>query len=429
VVRKIIPAVVAGAVTLSVAAATFGYVILDKDVQLSVDGSASDVSTMAGTVQELLQSKGIEVGEHDVVAPAPDTRLVDGTRIAVQYGRQIRVTIDGRPQTFWTTAISVEQALASLDVKSAGAELSISRSAAIGRDGLSFTLATLKTITIDHAGTKRQVKTTAQTVGAALAAAKITVDGDDKLSTSEDTALTDGGSFTVTRVDVRTVTEKTKVDHETTYRNSAELDRGDTRVQTTGKAGVRTIVYTEIRHDGKLESRERKSSKISTAPRTEVVLQGTREPTPEPEPSPEPSDENSNDDNSNDDNANEGNAGDDSGDDNSNDNNSNDNNSNDNNSNDNNSNDNNSNDDSGSSTPAGVWDRLAECESGQRWDINTGNGYYGGLQFSPRTWRAYGGSGMAHNASREEQIRIAKRVLADVGWGAWPACSRKLGLR
>ena len=152
-VRRIIPAVVAGAAVLATAGATFGYVTLDKDVQLSVDGASTDVSTMAGTVGELLQSKGIEVGEHDVVAPAPDTRLVDGTRIAVQYGRQIKITVDGKPQTYWTTATNVDQALAALDIKSAGAELSTSRSAAIGREGLSFNLATLKTITVDHAGT------------------------------------------------------------------------------------------------------------------------------------------------------------------------------------------------------------------------------------------------------------------------------------
>ena len=76
-----------------------------------------------------------------------------------------------------------------------------------------------------------------------------------------------------------------------------------------------------------------------------------------------------------------------------------------------------------------VWDRLAQCESGGNWAINTGNGYSGGLQFLPSTWRAYGGSGQAHNNSREEQIRVAENVLDDVGWGAWPACSRKLGLR
>jgi hypothetical protein len=85
---------------------------------------------------------------------------------------------------------------------------------------------------------------------------------------------------------------------------------------------------------------------------------------------------------------------------------------------------------SGSSTPSGsVWDKIAECESGGDWSINTGNGYYGGLQFSLSTWRAYGGSGYPHKASREEQIRIAKKVQAADGWGAWPACTAKLGLR
>jgi LysM repeat protein len=77
----------------------------------------------------------------------------------------------------------------------------------------------------------------------------------------------------------------------------------------------------------------------------------------------------------------------------------------------------------------GVWDRLAQCESGGNWGINTGNGYSGGLQFAQGTWAANGGSGSAHNASRAEQIRVAERVRASQGWGAWPACSAKLGLR
>jgi LysM repeat protein len=83
------------------------------------------------------------------------------------------------------------------------------------------------------------------------------------------------------------------------------------------------------------------------------------------------------------------------------------------------------------SAPAsgGVWDRLAQCESGGNWGISTGNGYSGGLQFSAGTWAANGGSGSAHNASRAEQIRVAERVRASQGWGAWPACSAKLGLR
>ncbi|MBA3372012.1 MAG: transglycosylase family protein [Euzebyaceae bacterium] len=83
-----------------------------------------------------------------------------------------------------------------------------------------------------------------------------------------------------------------------------------------------------------------------------------------------------------------------------------------------------------SSAPSsGVWASLAQCESGGNWSIDTGNGYYGGLQFSLSTWQGYGGSGMPHEASASEQIAVAERVQASQGWGAWPACSAELGLR
>ncbi len=78
-----------------------------------------------------------------------------------------------------------------------------------------------------------------------------------------------------------------------------------------------------------------------------------------------------------------------------------------------------------------TWNRLAHCESSGNWHINTGNGYYGGLQFSGRTWKAFGGgtyASRADRATRSEQIRIAEKVLDRQGWGAWPSCSRRLGL-
>lgn len=76
-----------------------------------------------------------------------------------------------------------------------------------------------------------------------------------------------------------------------------------------------------------------------------------------------------------------------------------------------------------------VWDRLAQCEAGGNWAINTGNGYYGGLQFTLGSWRAVGGTGYPNQASREEQIARGKMLQARQGWGAWPACTSKLGLR
>jgi nucleoid-associated protein YgaU len=81
-----------------------------------------------------------------------------------------------------------------------------------------------------------------------------------------------------------------------------------------------------------------------------------------------------------------------------------------------------------SATPSSVWDSLAQCESSGNWAINSGNGFSGGLQFTPSTWAAFGGTGSAANATREQQIAVAERVQAGQGWGAWPACSAKLGL-
>ncbi|WP_028476157.1 resuscitation-promoting factor Rpf1 domain-containing protein [Nocardia sp. CNY236] len=84
-----------------------------------------------------------------------------------------------------------------------------------------------------------------------------------------------------------------------------------------------------------------------------------------------------------------------------------------------------------SAAPDSDWDRLAQCEAGGNWAINTGNGYQGGLQFSPSTWNAHGGqefAAAANQATREQQIVVAEKVLASQGWGAWPSCSAQLGL-
>ena len=78
-----------------------------------------------------------------------------------------------------------------------------------------------------------------------------------------------------------------------------------------------------------------------------------------------------------------------------------------------------------------VWDKVAQCESGGNWSINTGNGYYGGLQFYPSTWRAFGGTeygSQAHQATKAEQIAVAKRTLHQQGPGAWPVCGKRAGL-
>jgi resuscitation-promoting factor RpfB len=377
-VRKIIPVVAAGATTIALAGTTFGYANLNKSVTLSVDGQTSQISTSADTVAALLKSKGIEVTTHDVVAPNLDVKVEEGTRVAVKFGRQVTFTIDGAKQTIWTTALTVDEALGALAVDLAGAQLSTSRSSTIGRQGLAIIIATEKTVVIIDAGKKRTITTTGQTLADALAAAKITVDHDDKLSASPNARLLDGSKFTFTRVDIKSKTKKVKVGFDTTRKKTSNLNKGVTKVDTEGVSGVRAVTYRLVRHNGKIVSRTKIKSKLIKKPVTEVILVGTRTTTVEKSSSGSSSSSSS----------------------------------------------------SSSSTPSGsVWDKLAQCESGGNWSINTGNGYYGGLQFSLSTWRAYGGTGYPHQASRDEQIRIAKKLQADAGWGAWPACSSKLGLR
>ncbi|MFT4167324.1 MAG: ubiquitin-like domain-containing protein [Microlunatus sp.] len=360
--RKIIPVAAAGVTALAVAGTTFAYAALNNDVTLAVDGQTQEVSTMSDTVGEVLASQDITVGEHDVVAPNLDAQVVDGTKIAVQYGRQVTVTVDGTKQTFWTTATNVDQALQNLQLDSTGADLSTSRSAGIGREGLDFTVNTVKSITVDAGGKEQKVKTTALTVGDALNDAGIAVDANDKVSAKESAKVVDGMSLTVVKVDIKTVTKTKKVAFRTVNKSTDSLAKGKTKVQTEGKAGKRTVVLTEVRHDGKLVKRTEESSKVVRKSVDRVVLVGTKE-------------------------------------------------------------------EAASVAGNSVWDRLAQCESGGNWSINTGNGFYGGLQFTASTWRAMGGTGLPHQHSRETQIAIAKKLQARAGWGQWPACTSKLGLR
>jgi uncharacterized protein YabE (DUF348 family) len=379
-VRRIFPAIAAGVTALAVAGGTFGYTTLDKAVTLSVDGQVQRLQTMAPTVGDLLESENIEVGQRDVIAPGLDAKLSEGTIVAVRYGREVTFTIDGKEESLWTTATTVDQAVDELAIDITGADMSPGLTTPIGREGLDIEIATAKTVTIDAAGKKRKVTTTAQTVAGALKAAKIVVDDNDKLSVKPTARLVDGAFFRYIRVTVGSVTKKVTVAHKTIRKNTDRLDRGDTKVDTEGRSGIRTLTYRVVRHNGKTVSKTQTGSKITKKPVTEVVLVGTKEEAPKPAPTTRTS--------------------------------------------------------SGTRRPSGstpasgsVWDRLAQCESGGNWSINTGNGYYGGLQFSLSTWRAYGGSGYPHQNSRAQQIAIAQKLQAAAGWGQWPACSRKLGLR
>ena len=366
------PSVKALAINATVVTALVGgmaaYTTFNHTVQLSIDGRAESVQTFADTVGGVLEDEGIELTARDLVAPSPDSPLEDGLEISVRYARPVSVEIDGVEREFWTTALSVEEALAELGIR-AGAEVSVSRSLGIGRSGLDFEVRTPKDITLVADGEEREVTTTAVTVREALRDLKVELGDRDLIEPAAEEQIVDGLRLVVKRVTVEEKTVTIEVEYETERKTDDSMYEDQSKVEREGKNGTIQRVIEIVFVDGEKSDEKVLSEKVVAEPVDKVVVVGTKERPSEPDPEPNYA--------------------------------------------------------SGDT----VWDRLAECESGGNWSINTGNGYYGGLQFSLQTWQAYGGSGYPHENSREEQIRIATKVRdARGGYGDWPACAAKLGL-
>ena len=344
------------------------YVTFDNAVALSVDGTTETVHTFGDDVEAVLADRGIEVSEHDEVVPSLDSAVEDGTEISVRYGREVTVTLDGVDKTVWTTALSVDEALSDLGIRHDGADVSVARSLGIGRAGLDFEVRTPKTINLVADGAAEPVETTALTVREALDEAGVTLGERDIVTPALESQLAEAATVNVIRVTVETATVDATVAHETTEKEDDTLEAGSKKVEVEGKDGTVEQVVETTYYDGKVHRSKVLSETVTAAPVNEVVLVGTKEPEPEDEPIDD-------------------------------------------------------------SVDGGVWDRLAQCESGGDWSTNTGNGYYGGLQFSVGTWQAFGGSGYPHENSKAEQIRIAEKVRDNRGgYGDWPACARSLGL-
>jgi resuscitation-promoting factor RpfB len=366
-VRKTIIAAVGATAVLAVAGGSAAYAVKSKTVTVSVDGEQQKVHTFGSTVADALKDKGVAIGEHDLVAPAPDSKLEEGQEIAVQFGRQLTVTADGQKKVFWTTASNVDEALTDLGLRFDGALLSTSRSAPIGREGLALTVRIPKTVVFQRFGKAVPFRTVGMTVAEAIDHANLKVDRDDKVTPALTSAIRPGTRITIVRVDQRRFTKVVPVPFEKQETKTATLLVGDTKTTREGVAGRQVITYLVVFADGKLATKRVVGAKVVTKPVTELVLVGTKKP-PVTDTDPPVGD-------------------------------------------------------------TSVWDRIAECESGGDWDANTGNGYYGGLQFAHGTWINYGGgqyASNAHLATKAEQIAIAEKVRdAEGGYGAWPVCGQR----
>ena len=363
---KAVLATLVGVIVAAVVATTAGYAALSKDVTLTLDGRTTTVSTIGDSVADVLASEGVEVTDKDLVAPAVDEPITDGSAIAVQFGRPLELSVDGDSHTYWVNSTNVASALGEIGRRFDGADLSASRSASIGRTGLNLEVVTPKVVHI-KLGAKdlRKRRLTALTVADVLKSMGFEVDRHDKITPSLGTEIADGDKVVVK--DIRLTTRKVKrevVDAPVIEREDPSMYEGEEEVVRAGSDGVRNVTYRLRFVNGELVARKVVTADVRRKAVPTIVRVGTKE-----EPSANFA---------------------------------------------------------GGST---VWDALARCESGGNWAINTGNGYYGGLQFSASTWHAVGGTGLPHQHSREEQIRRGQILQSRAGWGQWPHCSAQLGLR
>jgi uncharacterized protein YabE (DUF348 family) len=369
VINRPVRRIAQAAVVTTLVAGAIGVSHLDKSVTLSVDGKTSTVHAFGSTVGDILSKQDINVGSHDVVVPAPGTPVSDGQKVVVRYGRKLTVTIDGKTREYWTTATTVNAALQELGIRADSAKLSASRSQTLGRQGLVLSVTTPKDVVVRVDGKNLTGTSTGATVADVLTELGVRQDSDDRVKPGLTTAVTDGLKIAVQRVTASQVKATQVVPAPVTKKSDSTLAVGQTKTLKAGSDGAKIVTYKITKVDGKVESKKAIGSTVTEQPVAKVLAVGTKARPSTPAPS------------------------------------------------------------AGNTSGAGInlsnaamWDRIAQCESGGNWSINTGNGYYGGLQFATSSWLANGGDDFAPRAdlaSRAEQITVANRYYAKAGLGPW----------
>lgn len=337
-------------------------------VEVLADGDVHEVRMASGTVADALDDAEVDVAADDDVHPDLDTEVAGDLQIVVSRAITVDVVVDDEePVTVTAPVASVEGAVRLAGLVDLRAQGAVATPAWHDPidDGDVISIRRPVEVTLEADGEERTVVTLAAEVEHLLSLNDVELGPDDRVRPAPWSALRADQTITVERVEYVETTEEVVLAHDEVRRDTGSLDRGRTRVEDEGRDGLRRDEYRLTLVDGEEVERELLGGEVVLQPRDRVVLVGTRAPAPAGAPG----------------------------------------------------------------VGSSVWDRLAQCESGGNWQINTGNGYYGGLQFLPQTWRSVGGSGLPHEASRAEQIHRAQILQARSGWGQWPACSRKLGLR
>ncbi len=362
-----------------------------RHVTVEVDGVSRDVSGFFTTAGDALNTAGVSVGAHDLVAPASDQSVSNGDTVVVRTATEYTVTVDGTATTAWSTASTVSGVLNALPAQasSMAADRSYTRAEMpLGEAG--------QTIHVVADGTTTDVVASAdEGTTAILDKAGVSAGPIDRVILENS-----GGEATlrVSRVVRGSESTTTEIPFETEEREDPEAEEGTETVVQEGVAGSEVTEAYQETIDGNVTVSAVLAT-TRTEPTTRIVSKGTKE-KKKAEETQQNTDSSSSSSGSSSSSSGSSSSG--------------------------------SSSSSGGSAAvsgddASIWAAIAQCESGGNPTTNTGNGYYGMYQFSLPTWQSVGGTGLPSDASAEEQTMRARMLQQRAGWGQW-GCAYKLGL-
>jgi resuscitation-promoting factor RpfB len=345
-----------------------GYVVAKhKTVTLTVDGESVTVPTMKSRVIDVVEENGYDVGERDDLYPAADQPVEQSDAIVLRRSKPLEVSLDGQgSRQVWTTAATVEEALAQLQMTDT-APVAASRGSRVPLAGMSLPVISAKTVHLNDAGVKRTVRQAAPNVAALLQAAGAPLEQRDTVVPAAGAPVGEGMQIQVTRIRIDKSTERVPLTPNNKRIEDVTMNMSRQVVEDPGTPGTQDVTFAIAKVDG-VETGRLPVANVVIAPARDGVLRVGAKPGTEVPPV----------------------------------------------------------------SNGAQWDALAQCESTGNWAINTGNGYFGGVQFDQNTWERQGGlryAPRADLATREEQIAIAEVTRARQGWGAWPTCSGRIGTR
>jgi resuscitation-promoting factor RpfB len=356
---------VVAAILLSLAFAGGFAVASHKTVTLTIDGASMTVPTMKTRVIDVVTENGFEVTDRDDLYPAADAPVEQSGTIVLRRSRPLEISTDGGgTEQVWTTASTVQEALAQLQMTDK-APVAASRGSRVPLAGMSLPVVSPKTVEVNDGGAIRTVHLAAPNVAALLDAAGVPLQQSDTVIPAPSAPVVDGMLIEVTRIRVAKVTQRLPLAPNNQRIEDVTLNMSRQIVEDAGSPGTQDVTFAVATVNG-VETGRLPVANVVVAPARDGVLRVGAKPGTEVPPV----------------------------------------------------------------SNGAVWDALAGCEAGGNWAINTGNGYFGGVQFDQNTWERSGGlryAARADLATREEQIAIAEVTRSRQGWGAWPTCSGRIG--